>query len=164
MPQWKRDVLYGIGLIVGCGVLFWQTIGMPLGNIQYFWARADVYVWIWLTLISVLGLVMIISALIKKDTTPTKPIWSKEGVFTIISMAIYLVIMKKLGFILSTFLVTEFLTFIYSKRLKGFEGKTKKECIIKIGWYTVFSILATIAVYLAFAKGLKVSLPTFSLF
>lgn len=164
MAQWKRDVFYGLGLLVIAGFLFWQTSDLPTGGVKYFVARSDVYVWLLLTLMAALSIGIIVSALIKKDETPTQVIWNKLGVITIVAVFAYLLVMEIIGFNISTFFLVTGLTCVYSHRLGKFNCETKKEKIIQLCKYVIFGIVITVAVYYAFAKGLDVKLPTLDLF
>ncbi|MDY4748988.1 MAG: tripartite tricarboxylate transporter TctB family protein [Candidatus Fimisoma sp.] len=164
MAKWKKDVLYGVGLILAAAFLFWETSDLPTGGMQYLVARSDVYVWLLLGLLVILAVSIIISAVIKRDPTPTPVVWNKLGILTVVAVLVYLLIMEKIGFILSTFIVMVFLTCLYSNRLKKFDLPTKKAKIIQVIKYVVFSIIATMAVYYIFSEALDVKLPSFDLF
>ncbi|MCI8608597.1 MAG: tripartite tricarboxylate transporter TctB family protein [Firmicutes bacterium] len=164
MAQWKRDVLYGIGLIMVAGFLFWETSDLPSGGIQYFVARSDVYVWMLLTFVVLLSIGIITSAIIKRDETPTPVIWNKLGVLTVVTVFIYLLVMEKIGFIISTVITVTFLTCLYSVRLGKFHKDTKKGNLIQFVKYLIFGVVVTVAVYYIFTAGLDVKLARFDLF
>ncbi len=163
MAQWKRDVLYGIGLILASGIIFWETSDLPTGGVQYFVARSDVYVWLLLGLVVLLAIGIIISALMKKDETPTTAIWNKLGVITVAATIVYLLVMELIGFIVSTFIVMTLLTCLYSARLGKFDLDTKKAKFLQFVKYAVFSLVVTIVVYYIFTAALDVKLPDFDL-
>lgn len=164
MPQWKKDVYYGIGLIVAAAFIFWETRALPTGGVQYLVARSDVYVWLLLVIMVLLAIGIIISAIRKKDETPTSTVWNKLGILTVVTVFIYLLVMEKIGFIASTFIAIMFLTCLYSARLKKFDVPDKKGKIIQIIKYAIFSAIVTAAVYYIFSSALDVKLPSFDLF
>ena len=164
MAQWKRDVLYGVGLIATAIFLFIETIGWPTGGVQYFVAQSSTYVRLLLSTMVILSVSIIVKAVSKKDETPTPVIWNKLGVLTVIVVIVYLFVMDKIGFIASTFVIISFLTCLYSNRLGKFQSPEKKERMIQLVKYLVFSAIVTIAVYFIFTAGLDVNLPKFDLF
>lgn len=163
MIHWKRDVIYGIVLLLFCGVLYWQTSDLPRGTSKIFASRADVYVWFWLIILAALAIILIINALRKKNMEMLPPIWSNIGVVSIISLVVYLAIMPYLGFLISTFLFL-FAAIVASSRTQKKLDGSKKEVKVRLIRYAVFCLLFTVLMEQVFRKGLDVLLPSFSLF
>jgi hypothetical protein len=163
MLRWKRDVLYGVAILIFCALCYWATRNLPLGTTDIFAARADVYVWFWLLLAALLGVLLIIKALVKRDSEVLPPIWSKVGIVSVVALVLYLLIMPRLGFTLSTFLFL-LITILASSKVEGKLDLKGKKLWIKISQYVAFSIIATLVTEKIFRDGLDVLLPTFSLF
>lgn len=163
MAKWKRDVIYGIAiLIVGvAGIIETQDMKIT-GNPQWI-TRPDVYLWIWLAIASVLAVILIVKAIIKKDKTKCDPIWCKEGVITVIAMGIYLVFMDIIGFTISTLLFESGLIIYYSWKMGKITG-TKNQKIKKIILYIIIAVIATIATKFLFTEVLSTRLPKGKLF
>lgn len=163
MESWKRDVQYGIALLVAIGVSILNIMGSPRGTIKIFSARADVYTYFWLAILSVLALILIYNAFRHKKSDILSPIWSKAGVITVIAVFLYLLLMPALGFTISTFLFLMATILTYSKKMGklGVKGKDLNIFLIKC---IVYAAVADIATLLIFTKGLSAMLPSFSLF
>lgn len=158
MARWKRDLICGIVLLIVCLAGYLESRSLPKGTAKIFAARADVYVWCWLTILAVLSVLLIIGAVRGRDTSPAAPVWSKEGVFTVCLLVCYLLLMEPLGFLLSTFLFLSFSILVYSWRM----GKLKLDKIAavrRIFFYLVVSAATTAAVKELFTAVLKVRLP-----
>ncbi len=163
MAKWKRDVLYGIVIIVISIVGVIETQDMKITGNPDWITRPDVYMWLWLGIISLLAVAMIIKAVIKKDDTKCEPIWCKEGVFTIIVMALYLLLMPIIGFSIATFIFEAALIVFYSFKMGKLEG-TKEQKIKKFVLYLIIALIATIATKLLFTEVLSTRLPKGKLF
>lgn len=163
MAKWKRDVIYGIAIIIVGVVGIIETQDMKItGNPQWI-TRPDVYLWMWLAIVSLLAVAMIVKAIIKKDETECKPIWCREGVITIIAMGAYLALMDIIGFTVSTFFFEAGMIIFYSYKMGKITG-TKKQKIRKIVVYVLIAVIATIATKLLFTEVLSTRLPKGKLF
>ncbi len=169
MLRWKRDVIYGIAILAVCVFGIIETQGLALKGYEYWTTRPDVYVWMWLALLAAISLIMIIRAVVKRNTAyyqeELPKIWCKEGVITLILLVLYLLVMKTIGFIIST-VIFEFITmFIYGSKMGKVNFKAdKKKAVIRIVLYAVISVVATYATYYLFTSVLSVRLPKFKLF
>lgn len=163
MAKWKRDVIYGIAILVACVAGVLATMDVKITGTMYWITRPDVYVWIWLAILAVLAVAMIIKAVIKKDETECAPIWSREGVVTLAALVLYLLLMKPVGFNITTFLFEAGLIIFYSWKM-GKLNCDKKTKILRIVVYIVIAVVATIATKLLFTRVLGVRLPNGSLF
>lgn len=163
MVRWKRDVIYGIVLLLFCGALYWQTSDLPRGTSKIFASRADVYVWFWLIILAALAIILIFNALRKKNMEVLPPIWSNIGVLSIISLIVYLLIMPFLGFLISTF-VFLFVMIVASSRVQRKLEGDRRTVGVKLIRYAIFCIIFTVLMEQIFRKGLDVLLPSFNLF
>lgn len=163
MAKWKRDVIYGVVLILLCILGIIETQDVAITGNPIWITRADVYVWLWLGVLAILSVIMIIKAISKKDETPCQPIWCREGVFTVIVMGIYLLTMNVIGFTISTFLFEAVLIIAYSWKMGKIKGDKKTKIKTIIG-YLVVALVATIVTEVLFTKALNVRLPSGKLF
>ena len=163
MAKWKRDVIYGVAIIVACVFGVIETQGMRITGNPKWITRPDVYMWLWLAVLGLLAASMIIKALIKKDTTPCAPIWCKDGVFTVVVMFLYLLSMETLGFLISSFLFETILILAYSKRMGKLDYKGKA-LVWRILLYVAIALITTIATKVLFTRLLSVRLPKGKLF
>lgn len=168
MAKWKRDVLYGIVILLVCIFGIVETQGMTLMGYDYWTTRPDVYVWMWLALLGLFDIAMIVRALIKKNTPEYQkelpPIWCKEGVITIAALVVYLLVMKLIGFIISTVIFEFGLMALYGYKMGKVDFSDKKKAIKKLVFYLIVSVIATVATYYLFTDVLNVRLPKFKLF
>lgn len=163
MVRWKRDVIYGIALLVACLLCIIETRDLPTGTAKIFAARADVYVWFWVGILALLSALLIINALRKKDNEMLSPIWNSVGVTTVIAMFGYLLVMEALGFTISSFLFLFVVVLAYARRMGKLEKKGK-QLASTLGLYAFACLVATIVTEQIFRNGLDVLLPQFSLF
>ena len=169
MLRWKRDVIYGIVIMVACAFGIIQTKGLRLKGYEYWTTRPDVYVWMWLSLLAAISLIMIVRAIVKRNTAyyqeELPKIWCKEGVITLVLLVLYLLVMKTIGFIIST-IIFEFITmWIYGSKMGKVNFKAdKKKALLRLAFYAVLSVVATYATYYLFTSVLHVRLPKFKLF
>ena len=163
MAKWKRDVIYGIAIIIVGIVGIIETQEMKITGNPPWITRPDVYLWIWLAIASVLAAILIVKAIIKRDETKCEPIWCKEGAITIIAMGVYLVLMDIIGFTISTLFFEAGLIIYYSWKMGKITG-TKNQKVRKIILYIIIAVIATIATKLLFTEVLSTRLPKGKLF
>lgn len=163
MAKWKRDVIYGVVLLACCAFGVVESLDMRISGSPIFITRPDVYLWIWLGILAVLTVIMIVKAVLKRDTEPCEPIWSKDGALTVILLFLYLFSMNTLGFTLATFAFETILILMYSRRM-GKLNYTGRALVLHILMYVAAALIATIATKLLFTRVLSVRLPTGKLF
>jgi len=89
-------------------------------------------------------------------------IWGKLQIFTVVAMAIYLFIMKWIGFFLSSVIFLSIIIIAYSYKANKIKSEGKQKAI-QIGWYVVFSVISVAITQYLFADVLGVLLPRFNL-
>ncbi|MGN0734743.1 MAG: tripartite tricarboxylate transporter TctB family protein [Anaerovoracaceae bacterium] len=163
MAKWKRDVLYGIVILILAAAGAFEIRDMKIMGNPAWITRPDTYMWMWLGILAVFAILLITRALIKKDEEKQAPIWTKEGIFTIVMMFLYLVSMEILGFTLSTFLFEAILIFVYSYKMGKLNSKGKK-LYLTIALYIAIALIATLVTQYLFTEALSVRLPKGKIF
>jgi hypothetical protein len=126
-----------------------------------FWVRPDVYVRLIGGLISVCSAILILKSLNfrrQAETMPFRFVICREVVFTAAALIAYAFLLTRIGFAISTFLLTLFLTCVYIRKEKQSEKKpllTLKDLIVAV----VYSGILDAVVWLIFSKVLHVALP-----
>ena len=169
MVKWKRDVIVGILFEMFAAVTFVQSFDISVGTMANIpMAQPGVYLRLWLGIFALLTLVMIVNAVRKRDMTKTQTMFHRQVVITLLLLLIYIFIMDKVGFFVSTLLFTTALILDYSweaGKFKDKEGQNKHggNLIKGIMFYVVISIIVTIATQYCFGELLMVNLPSWSL-
>jgi len=163
MIKWKRDFILGAFLLVFSIVMFFYT-GATIGTntISIKLAQPQVYVQIWLIALGILAVILIIKSLVKKEDGVLPVIWGRMQIFTVVAMAIYLFVMKWIGFFLSSAMFLSIVLISYSYKANKIKTD-KKQKILQIGGYIVFSVIAVAFTQYLFAEVLGVLLPRFKL-
>jgi len=87
---------------------------------------------------------------------------SREIVLTALALVAYTMLLTRIGFFASSFLLIFFLTAMYLRKEKAGDGSrptTRKEIIKEFVRIFVYSVLLVLAVYLIFTRVLFVALP-----
>jgi putative tricarboxylic transport membrane protein len=164
-----NDFIIGI-LLLGFGIFIATykdivkgTISDSVGGIL---VRPDVYVRMVSVLLIICSLILVLKSINYRRSGKTEGfrfVMTKEVALTGISLLLYAALLEPVGFYVSTFLLTLFLTCMYMRRERSGEGKpplSKKAVIVA----AVYSIAMVIVVHLVFAKVLKVILPVGDIF
>ena len=154
MKQWVRDLIYGIVLVV-----------FAVGNIIYAntLAQAGTYLAIVMIMLGILGICLIVRSLSQKSQKECPPLFNRATVVTILAMVLYLFLLDKLGFLLSSVLFVFALITYYS--FEQSQGKFFSKGIFKkLAAYFLCAIITTGVCYYLFGTVLTVVLPQFSLF
>jgi hypothetical protein len=126
-----------------------------------FWVRPDVYVRLIGGLISLCSAVLIVKSLNFKRQAETEGfhfVISREVIFTAAALIVYVFLLTRIGFAVSTFLLTFFLTCLYIRKER--QGKNKPALTVKdFIIAAVYSAILDAAVWLIFSKVLHVALP-----
>lgn len=168
MAQWKKDVLYG-GVISAISVFFIQnTRSMDDSLMEHTAAKAGVYTRFWLYLLLALGVLLIVKAIIKRDNTPTEPVFNVASMVTIISLAAYVFALDYLGFVISSMIFLVLLMLYYTKKAGKFrdaEGNkiSKKDFFKSLLWIVIGAAGVTGISYFLFGEIIGLLLPTFNL-
>lgn len=169
MVKWKREVLVGILFEIFAVVAYVQSFSISVGTMADIpAAQPGVYLRMWLIIFAVLTLALIVVSIIKRDTTKAAPMFHPQVIITLVLLLAYIFLMDKIGFFLSTFLFTTALVLDYSKaagKFKDSNENNKKgiELIKSIAFYTVLSLVVTVATQYVFGTLLKVGLPVWGL-
>jgi len=114
MIRWKRDVIYSIALLVFCAFHWYLAEGLVQTVINVPVARPSVYSELILGILALLSVMQLVRAVVKKPGEQMVPIWTPLAAITIITLMAYVMIIKTLGFQLSTFLAMAVLITSYS--------------------------------------------------
>ncbi len=168
MKKWVRDMVYGVVILIIAVILIIDTYSLKEDFIPYESAKAGIYSRFWLYVLLVLTLIMILRAVIVRDQTKVESLLSSTPWVTVIMISCYLLVIKKLGFVLSTilFLMISMTYYTYkSNKFQETDGKwrPKKEILRTIVFLAVCSAGVTVATFFLFTKGAKVLLPTMRL-
>ncbi len=163
MVKWKRDLILGVFMLVFSVAMFFYT-GATIGTntITIKAAQPQLYLQMWLVVLGVLSVILITRTLMKKEKELLPIIWGKLQVFTVAGMAIYLFVMKWIGFFLSSAIFLSIVIIVYSYKSNKVKARGKK-LAIQLGAYILFSVAATALTQYLFAEVLGVLLPTFRL-
>lgn len=164
MERWKRDVILSISILVFSFAAIVYSIILESPRVKIFLARPDTYMGLWLAFMALLAVMLLIRALKarKTDGTILPPIWDNVGVFTVVVLFIYLLLINVLGFFLDSFLMLWLLIGVYSNSIGDrAKGKALALIIVKSG---VFSLLTSYFTTILFTDILAADLPVFTLF
>jgi len=149
---------------LGCFLCFSDKIvgmkvtGIPAGGL---FVRADMYIRILGGFLLFLAVLLFIKNLNfkKAETTPIKIPITPQAILTIVSLIVYTLVLRAIGFALATFLVSFFLVFLYMRLETKNQILTRKMIIRMLVTDAVFSIGLVGLIYLLFGMLLRVSLP-----
>ena len=124
--------------------------------------RADTYIKVLGGLVSFLAFIMVVRSFNFDKTSETQAFkfsMSKESLLTFVGLALFIILLRPLGFALVTFLFSFSIICLYMfKEIKN-KGLDRGKLIKKVIFTVVFSLLLVLAVYLIFGKVLLVQLP-----
>jgi len=164
-----NDFIIGLALL-GLGIYVILTDNMVQGVIPAqlpggYLTRPDVYVRMIGGFLALCAAILMIKSFNFERTTETTKfrfVISWEIVFTVVSLSVYTILLTRVGFFVSTFLLVFFLAAMYLRKEKTGEGKiplTRKEIIADLIRISVYSVLLVLGVYLVFTRVLIVVLP-----
>lgn len=161
--QWVRDTIYGVTLILfSIGNMIYASTLRP-GSIKLKVAQAGTYLTIVMVLLGFLGVCLTIRALIKKPDALCEPIFDRATLVTIGIVSLYLLLLNKLGFLISSFLFL-FGLFTYYSWEQSTEKLSHEILVKKLLQYALCAIITTLICYYLFGTVLTVVLPQFTLF
>ena len=150
---------------IGCFLCFSDKIvgqkvtGIPAGGL---FVRADMYIRLlggFLLFLSVLLFIKNINFKKDSETTPLKIPVTSQAILTIISLAVYTLLLRIIGFALDTFLVSFFLVFLYMRIENKDKPLTRPLLVRMLVTNVIFSISLVLIIYVLFGIVLRVSLP-----
>ena len=124
--------------------------------------RADTYIRMLGGLVAFLALLMIVRSINFRGNGEAKAFQfhiTKESFLTLAALIAFIVLLKPLGFAITTFLFTFFIVSIYMLREIRDKGLSRKQKIRKFIIAAIFSFILVFVVYLIFSKVLLVMLP-----
>lgn len=162
MKQWVRDLIYGLAIVLFCvgNIIYARTL--PAGSIKLRVAQAGFYLEIVCVLFGILGLLIVARAVRQKPSQLCDPLFASTNVITILLVASYLLVLKKLGFVVSSFLLVFLLAVYYGFRMDKLKDKSKR--VKRLAVYALYAALITGISYYLFSVVMTVVLPRFTLF
>jgi hypothetical protein len=164
MENWRREAIFSVILILFSLTFFiysYQSIDPPFAQGL---ASSGTYVRIWLSILTLLGLILLIKSMIKKNKTKMEAMFSITVVYSIIVLLLYILIMPIIGYFISTilflFAISSYYNFYNFKVIKD----SKKLIITKLIKLFFFSLIVTMITQYIFANILRVLLPRSQLF
>jgi hypothetical protein len=166
-----NDFIIGIALL-GFGVFITCYKDIVRGRVSEsvggYLVRPDVYVRMIGVLLIVCSLILVIKSINFRRAAETKGfrfVMTWEVALTGLALFLYAVALEPVGFALSTFLLTMFLTCLYMRKEQmGGENPSPRLTARSLGIAAAYSVAMVIVVYLMFAKLLNVILPSGILF
>jgi len=149
---------------IGCFLVFSDLIvaekvtGVPPGGL---FVRADMYIRLLGGFLLFLTILLFIKNLnfSKSETTSLNIPITPQAVYTILSLAVYTLVLKTIGFALATFLVSFFLVFLYMKIENKNTVMTRQKVRRMLVVNLIFSVSLVLVIYVLFGMVLRVSLP-----
>lgn len=153
-----RDVFCGAFLILLAAGLYAASFGIK--SVALNLIKADFFPRLDAALLLVLGVILVVSGFLKAkqappETSETVPFWKNDGTIsmleTLVLLALYIGLMKPLGFVITTFfyLIAQMYT------LTPREKRTKRNLAL----FVVISLVTSLAIYLLFTKVFYLMLP-----
>jgi len=136
---------------------------MPNSFIPFVLAQPNMYLKLWLAVLGILGVALLVRTLKKKPKEEMPPIWDKLQIITALALAVYLLVLPKLGFLISTIIYLMLITSLYSIKMFK-EKKTKSQMAKCFAIWTLFSLISVFVVKFVFVQLLDITVPSFSLF
>ncbi len=163
MKRWKRDVIYSIVILILCAVHWYLAEGLVQNVISVPIAKPSVYSELILGILAALAVAQLIRAVVKKPDEQLTPIWTVLAVITVATLILYVVVIKTLGFQLSTFLAMAVLVTSYSAGMGKIDFKSKK-AIRQVLTCLLIALAISVCTELIFRVGLGAKLPKGKLF
>ena len=163
-----NDFIIGVVLLVlGIYVLFTDDIvqGNFVANAGGPLVRPDVYVRLIGGFLAFFAAILTLKSINFSRSAETKSFHfnlNPEVVLTMVSLIIYTILLTRIGFAISTFLLVFFLTCMYMRKETTGEGKpplTRKGLVKTLIIILVYSLLLVLFVYYIFSRVLYVVLP-----
>lgn len=161
----KKDVILGIIMIALSLYIFWGSnviVGKSILKENITVGRADFYIKFLATALLVISFVIILKALglfsSSNDRTNSNPM-NKTAKLSFIALIIYTVILKPIGFFISSFVLVTFLSLIIRLEETKINSQKMKDFVKPIIISCTFSLVSVLSIMYVFTKWLKVILP-----
>lgn len=170
MKKWQYDFLLSTGIMIFVLVALFYSYILDSPRITVFLARPDTYMAMWLIIFAFLAILLMARALKIKETEEGQKrlpsIWQSMPIITAVILFVYLLILKKIGFLIDSILMLWSLSYIYTiDSQKKENGKYRKKiCLFVVIKTGVFAVICSGAIYYVFTKILSSKLPVFTLF
>ena len=163
MKRWKRDVIYSIVILILCAVHWYLAEGLVQNVLSVPIAKPSVFSELILGILAVLAVAQLIRAVVKKPDEQLTPIWTVLAVITVATLILYVMVIKTLGFQLSTFLAMAVLVTSYSAGMGKIDFKSKK-AVRQVLTCLLIALAISVCTELIFRVGLGAKLPKGKLF
>lgn len=161
----KKDVILGIIMITLSLYMFLGSnviVGKSILKENITVGRADFYIKFLATALLVISFVMILKALglfsSSNDRTNSSPA-TKTAKLSFVALIIYTVILKPIGFFISSFVLVTFLSLIIRLEETKINPQDRKDFVKPIIISCTFSLISVLSIMYVFTKWLKVILP-----
>jgi hypothetical protein len=160
-----NDFIIGIVLIaVSVWLLVSKNIteGRIIENEGGIFVRADMYIRMLGGLMFFLAFLIVIRSINFKKAAETKGFSftiTTESFLTILALVLFIILLKPVGFGITTFLFTFFEVCLYMRKENLGKGLSRRVLIKKTIFAGIFSLILVVLVYLVFVKVLLVILP-----
>jgi hypothetical protein len=160
-----NDFIIGIVLMaVSVWLLVSKNIteGRIIDNEGGAFVRADMYIRMLGGLMFFLAFLIVIRSINFKKAAETKGFSftiTLESFLTILALVLFIILLKPVGFGITTFLFTFFEVCLYMRKENQGKGLSRRELIKKTVFAGIFSLILVVIVYLVFVKVLLVILP-----
>lgn len=170
MRKWLYDFILGAAVLLLSIAAFIYSSTLEDSRITLFLARPDVYMALWLGVLTLLAVLLMARAVRRRKTGEGQerraPIWTPLPTVTVAVLLVYLLILDKLGFVLDSIAMLWILTFLYSMN-SGEAGKNwhdKKIVARELAASGAFAVVCGVVTYYVFTEILSIRLPAFGLF
>ena len=162
----RKELILGIVCAaLGLFLLTYKKIVANMNNMNMggYWNRADVWIRMWAGLLLFVSVLVIIRAFTKEpEGGEEKPFQiNKVVVISSVGLVLYAILLPKIGFAVSSFLLSFLLNVLYTfkEECRTWKDYSKKE-MVRIGITgAVYGVVLTFVLWLAFHFGLGVILP-----
>ena len=165
MKQWMRDLIYGVVIVLFAigNIIYANTL--PAGSIKLVMAQAGTYLKLVMILLGILGICLIVRAWGNRSSEKEcEALFNVATVGTVVGLALYLFLMDKLGFTISSVLFVFLMITFYSHEQTPELFKDKGKLAKHMLGYLLCAVIVTGFCYFLFGKVLTVVLPQFTLF
>ena len=163
MLRWKRDLYIGIFMLLFSifSIIYAENMDLTIQTVPYPIARADRYMEMWLIGLALLSLALIVRAVRSRSKETVEKIWTKSELAVSVTLVLFLIVLPKIGFIVSgTLLLTALFSIFNLTKAK----KTSEPLWKRVLYWFVLSVVLSTAIFFLFTYALEVRLPVWSLF
>ncbi len=164
MRRWVRDVIYSLVLLAFC-VVGWVVADTFVQNvIKLPIAKPSAYAQLLFGILGVLALIQLIRALVKRPAEVLTPIWNWMAIITVVSLIVYVVVIKAIGFLISTSILMAILVTAYTFGSGKIDTANKKKMAGQVAICIATGVAITFVTYVLFRFALGAKLPKGTIF